>query len=214
MLCRKGWTGNSQQTMPESNSNICILLSLFRLYRLLHQTTTPKGLTSVSTKLYIFWFLHQTTTRFNRSKRIKRCISFDSYIKPQLCSVLVYFASVVYLLIPTSNHNGVDVVNFTAKLYIFWFLHQTTTSTSAAASFFPLYIFWFLHQTTTCKPNKKPRKSCISFDSYIKPQPQPRRRFLPSRCISFDSYIKPQRLILQVTGFIVVYLLIPTSNHN
>ncbi|MDY4538137.1 MAG: SDR family NAD(P)-dependent oxidoreductase, partial [Prevotella sp.] len=35
MLCRKGWTGNSQQTMPESNSNICILLSLFRLYRLL-----------------------------------------------------------------------------------------------------------------------------------------------------------------------------------
>ena len=35
MLCRKGWTGNSQQTMPELNSNICILLSLFRLYRLL-----------------------------------------------------------------------------------------------------------------------------------------------------------------------------------
>ena len=33
------------------------------------------------------------------------CISFDSYIKPQLVFVLCLVRSVVYLLIPTSNHN-------------------------------------------------------------------------------------------------------------
>ena len=38
----------------------------------------------------------------------------------------------------------------------------------------------------------KEREGCISFDSYIKPQPY------------FDTYV-PTR---------VVYLLIPTSNHN
>ena len=33
------------------------------------------------------------------------CISFDSYIKPQLLHDLTGFVFVVYLLIPTSNHN-------------------------------------------------------------------------------------------------------------
>ena len=35
-----------------------------------------------------------------------RCISFDSYIKPQLASCCFGFLKVVYLLIPTSNHNS------------------------------------------------------------------------------------------------------------
>ena len=34
------------------------------------------------------------------------------------------------------------------------------------------------------------------------------------RCISFDSYIKPQRLLYMYVCAYVVYLLIPTSNHN
>ena len=34
-----------------------------------------------------------------------RCISFDSYIKPQLTRYLFDESKVVYLLIPTSNHN-------------------------------------------------------------------------------------------------------------
>ncbi len=34
------------------------------------------------------------------------------------------------------------------------------------------------------------------------------------RCISFDSYIKPQPFVGVYTDFLVVYLLIPTSNHN
>ena len=33
-------------------------------------------------------------------------------------------------------------------------------------------------------------------------------------CISFDSYIKPQPIALRDKDEYVVYLLIPTSNHN
>ena len=41
-----------------------------------------------------------------------------------------------------------------------------------------------------------------------------RMGFKVTGCISFDSYIKPQPSTgLQLVGF-VVYLLIPTSNHN
>ena len=98
------------------------------------------------------------------------CISFDSYIKPQhwVCGQLV--CSVVYLLIPTSNHN--------------W-CHPWWCS-------YLLYIFWFLHQTTTIR-KLKIKVIC---------------------CISFDSYIKPQLTAIAAVARNVVYLLIPTSNHN
>ena len=142
--------------------------------------------------LYIFWFLHQTTTIIINLKTNKccisfdsyikpqllvlpsgpfiRCISFDSYIKPQLGFVLIDVRRVVYLLIPTSNHNSIGLVRDRLRLYI----------------------FWFLHQTTTCCLRCPFRKGCISFDSYIKPQ----------LC---------SRGVLRAR---VVYLLIPTSNHN
>ena len=165
-----------------------------------------------------------------------RCISFDSYIKPQLAGCLLHVSAgcisfdsyikpqpmvarraalrVVYLLIPTSNHNlqarAVDDVLvvylliptsnhnhrvfdwFTHMLYIFWFLHQTTTGLECLTEARELYIFWFLHQTTTDKSQ------------------------LPTtiRCISFDSYIKPQPMVVNRLHRLVVYLLIPTSNHN
>ena len=55
---------------------------------------------------------------------------------------------------------------------------------------------------------------CISFDSYIKPQlPQLDYAHVGS-CISFDSYIKPQHAQTLREIKEVVYLLIPTSNHN
>ena len=56
--------------------------------------------------------------------------------------------------------------------------------------------------------------SCISFDSYIKPQLRFPGKNICTGCISFDSYIKPQRLGNYGRIFYVVYLLIPTSNHN
>ena len=99
-------------------------------------------------ELYIFWFLHQTTTNRANKNITKSCISFDSYIKPQLLSYFVLTIRVVYLLIPTSNHN-------------FWLISLHLR---------PLYIFWFLHQTTTTYPCVLMYLSCISFDSYIKPQ--------------------------------------------
>ena len=56
--------------------------------------------------------------------------------------------------------------------------------------------------------------SCISFDSYIKPQHRRSSFWHCPGCISFDSYIKPQHGNKWNTGSFVVYLLIPTSNHN
>ena len=122
-------------------------------------------------RLYIFWFLHQTTTlnwillvcnscisfdsyikpqpAFVRTAKVVSCISFDSYIKPQLQLHVSEFKIVVYLLIPTSNHNVCLISLGIELLYIFWFLHQTTTINGFYYHVLQLYIFWFLHQTTT-----------------------------------------------------------------
>ena len=145
-----------------------------------------------STRLYIFWFLHQTTTNRAKWRRSISCISFDSYIKPQLCFYALSALSVVYLLIPTSNHNCQEDIQTLIKLYIFWFLHQTTTCSRFIKPRKELYIFWFLHQTTTCLSQFCLFTRCISFDSYIKPQQWLVSYSLFLRCISFDSYIKPQ----------------------
>ena len=121
-----------------------------------------------------------------------RCISFDSYIKPQPLMMMIICLCVVYLLIPTSNHNSSSMININEQLYIFWFLHQTTTLGSIRSY----------------------RLSCISFDSYIKPQLRFDLIWYITGCISFDSYIKPQREHDDCCHGCVVYLLIPTSNHN
>ena len=122
------------------------------------------------------------------------CISIYSYIKPQLMGALyidglvVYLyiptsnhnlgmrmmpaSSVVYLYIPTSNHNSLVFHCATPALYIFIFLHQTTTTTSRTKDDNKLYIFIFLHQTTTRRLLHSPVVRCISLYSYIKPQPK------------------------------------------
>ena len=165
-----------------------------------------------------------------------RCISFDSYIKPQPKILNIIVWRVVYLLIPTSNHNSLHRVNKTNvvvylliptsnhnltafslaeyTLYIFWFLHQTTTEGESNPLRCALYIFWFLHQTTTYEYIFISLQGCISFDSYIKPQQPQLTESGLVRCISFDSYIKPQLLKKLCFVTFVVYLLIPTSNHN
>ena len=138
--------------IPTSNHNLILSCSsLFALYIFwfLHQTTTWRGISGKVTMLYIFWFLHQTTTKKSKRMLLKRCISFDSYIKPQLRNIIIIIIIVVYLLIPTSNHNLTVSIVTNPVLYIFWFLHQTTTILGS------VWLLW----------------SCISFDSYIKPQP-------------------------------------------
>ena len=124
--------------------------------------------------LYIVLFLHQTTTRLI-SKRISACcISYYSYIKPQLLFLPISGAVVVYRTIPTSNHN----------------------SRADNNDFNKLYIVLFLHQTTTCRWQNDVYTGCISYYSYIKPQ----RCFLLVHillsCISYYSYIKPQPIML------------------
>ena len=121
--------------------------------------------------LYIFRFLHQTTTFWLLYFHILRCISFVFYIKPQLqllllgigyrcisfvfyikpqlnlslliiklrCISFVFYIKpqrteqtrtkqlVVYLSFSTSNHNLGLTPHKGGSLYIFRFLHQTTT---------------------------------------------------------------------------------------
>ena len=181
--------------IPTSNHNLYLIRLCIRklyIFWFLHQTTTPYFNTSFEDELYIFWFLHQTTTLQVVSRLMICCISFDSYIKPQRFFGWCIYKWVVYLLIPTSNHNVLPAAQTFFGLYIFWFLHQTTTQQGEKIDGISLYIFWFLHQTTTDNDIGAFRNSCISFDSYIKPQ--------------------------HINGILslisVVYLLIPTSNHN
>ena len=101
---------------------------------------------------------------------LQRCISFESYIKPQ-----------------RNRH-----IEKTFLLYIFWILHQTTTLLELLL--FPCCCISF---ESYIKPQHKngidcKSGSCISFESYIKPQPSTRFLIILMRCISFESYTKPQ----------------------
>ena len=121
--------------------------------------------------LYIFWFLHQTTTTATPSPNDTSCISFDSYIKPQQ--------------------------------------QQRQSEGLPCCISFDSYI----------KPQRNSTARghalcCISFDSYIKPQLIQFFIEVNISCISFDSYIKPQLPLNVIVKWKVVYLLIPTSNHN
>ena len=145
----------------------------------LHQTTTHVGTLHKHRKLYIVLFLHQTTTLSMERVRSYRCISYYSYIKPQLdlrldelsfgcISYYSYikpqlliclgnFLRVVYRTIPTSNHNPRSFDQKAVLLYIVLFLHQTTTVDLCYPRDLELYIVLFLHQTTTylhSKPSK------------------------------------------------------------
>ena len=142
--------------------------------------------------LYIFWFLHQTTTSISSAASQICCISFDSYIKPQLFIIHNIFFVVVYLLIPTSNHNCLLSTACAQMLYIFWFLHQTTT-------------LLIMSLTLVC---------CISFDSYIKPQPKEWLTILPLVVYLLIPTSNHNYLTDPPYNVGVVYLLIPTSNHN
>ncbi len=78
--------------------------------------------------LYIFGFLHQTTTGIISDNVANSCISLVSYIKPQPGVAPAVILAVVYLWFPTSNHNLLQFLIFSFALYIFGFLHQTTTN--------------------------------------------------------------------------------------
>ena len=96
------------RTIPTSNHNYGKSVGTFtELYIVLflHQTTTIQILLRLVIRLYIVLFLHQTTTVGIDRQLLKSCISYYSYIKPQLLTCLVMVIFVVYRTIPTSNHN-------------------------------------------------------------------------------------------------------------
>ena len=123
---------------------------------------------------------------------LQRCISFESYIKPQRERCPGTYRWVVYLLNPTSNHNIFGT--HYAQAAVVYLLNPTSNHNSTWITSFSmlLYIFWILHQTTTLP-------SLVN---------------ALSRCISFESYIKPQLNRSCIWARVVVYLLNPTSNHN
>ena len=211
-----GWVVYLQFSTSNHNQNSRDTLSkVLYIFSFLHQTTTAsvrftaficcislvfyikpqpgERTTEVATKLYIFSFLHQTTTGYLSACTHQRCISLVFYIKPQLitkmkhqrerCISLVFYikpqhprlvhlldlvvylqfstsnhnftinnllyGKVVYLQFSTSNHNSQIAAASARVLYIFSFLHQTTTLTTERKTTEQLYIFSFLHQTTT-----------------------------------------------------------------
>ena len=159
--------------IPTSNHNCVInavLLVWLYIFWFLHQTTTVVKRLRKVFMLYIFWFLHQTTTQLSTGTNHSCCISFDSYIKPQLRIRNTYTELVVYLLIPTSNHN-----NQILQLYLLNVVYLLIPTSNHNLCYIDkeystLYIFWFLHQTTTLIGLLSELIRCISFDSYIKPQ--------------------------------------------
>ena len=143
------------RTIPTSNHNLNFIHDYFK-------------------SLYIVLFLHQTTTTAFCSVAHFSCISYYSYIKPQLELVRFRLFVVVYRTIPTSNHNPASESSLRVSLYIVLFLHQTTTIGILLSS----------------------RIRCISYYSYIKPQLNNQVWNRNQSCISYYSYIKPQPIML------------------
>ena len=69
------------------------------------------------------------------------CISFDSYIKPQLCAHVCVPGGVVYLLIPTSNHNCIN--EYCAVAVVVYLLIPTSNHNREVENtmYYKLYIF-------------------------------------------------------------------------
>ena len=99
---------------------------------------------------------------------------------------------VVYHLVPTSNHNCVNLAS--TEMRVVYHLVPTSNHNTLFVCLFTcaLFIILFLHQTTTDLRFVKSSQSCLSSCSYIKPQPSHRHG----------------------TRKMVVYHLVPTSNHN
>ena len=118
------------RTIPTSNHNITFAASsLLKLYIVLflHQTTTLLLLWHSMSSCISYYSYIKPQLMMQHSRKERCCISYYSYIKPQLHYAVHVDYLVVYRTIPTSNHNLVDVLDKDGKLYIVLFLHQTTT---------------------------------------------------------------------------------------
>ena len=203
--------------IPTSNHNFiwCKGSAYFVVYLLIPTSNHNASTKHISPSLlFISWFLHQTTTFCQSPPARSRCLSLDSYIKPQLALLLLFAASVVYLLIPTSNHNVPSQREWNSCVVYLLIPTSNHNLIKDLEIWTKLFISWFLHQTTTIGIPRFHFIGCLSLDSYIKPQQVSHIIDELKSCLSLDSYIKPQPDIRKSFRRTVVYLLIPTSNHN
>ena len=152
--------------------------------------------------------------RRHEHHQLFRCLSSCSYIKPQHGPSVYRGRVVVYHLVPTSNHNQqCRLLRHCPVVY-----HLVPTSNhnplSDVSSGPRLFIILFLHQTTTGSCAAYFQTGCLSSCSYIKPQPTHLCWLRCACCLSSCSYIKPQLVYDMLSCRLVVYHLVPTSNHN
>ena len=121
---------------------------------------------------------------------------------------------VVYLQFSTSNHNSPIINTFP---FIVVYLQFSTSNHNCISGYTImqwLYIFSFLHQTTTWKLVEYLLNRCISLVFYIKPQLQ-WRRHQKGRVVYLQFSTSNHNIGLTVTEDTrVVYLQFSTSNHN
>ena len=124
-----------------------------------------------------------------------------------------FFLLYIVLFLHQTTTDDVSKLN-ASSLYIVLFLHQTTTSSFSCSFYTELYIVLFLHQTTTVPPPQETYKRL--YIVLFLHQTTTRYHHLRKayRCISYYSYIKPQPSLLRLPLVLVVYRTIPTSNHN
>ena len=120
------------------------------------------------------------------------CISFYSYIKPQHKHRHSQAIRVVYRSIPTSNRNVHCLYHRPCTVVYRSIPTSNRNAARPPAPLHLLYIVLFLHQTATVDI----------------------REYGVFGCISFYSYIKPQHLSFAFCSASVVYRSIPTSNRN
>mgnify|MGYP003397691921 CR=1 FL=1 len=97
------------RSIPTSNRNVksssrTIDFVVYRSIPTSNRNVDPRS--DCGGLLYIVLFLHQTATRSPPCHSIISCISFYSYIKPQLADSVIEHVGVVYRSIPTSNRNN------------------------------------------------------------------------------------------------------------
>ena len=146
--------------------------------------------------------------------RIGSCISYYSYIKPQLSWLAHAVFPVVYHTIPTSNHNNRRSESLLSVLYIILFLHQTTTLDHDLLDSLCCISYYSYIKPQQPRHCVSWQDGCISYYSYIKPQLCSGIPNHSRSCISYYSYIKPQQFSPITCTSVVVYHTIPTSNHN
>ena len=96
------------RTIPTSNHNSAsALVKIDQLYIVLflHQTTTYVMSAVLATRCISYYSYIKPQLRLIVRIISSRCISYYSYIKPQLYHPLAGYSCVVYRTIPTSNHN-------------------------------------------------------------------------------------------------------------